>query len=156
MALKTPIAAALGLLVIGYISYPFVTLYRLEAAVQHGDTKTLRRLVDWPQVRQGIEADLARQRRDELPLFGASFIRKIVVTNAVTPTAVCAAIREMRAAKGEGDMIRSGWLEGPGTLMLDLGKVRLRMTLEGATWHVTRVWLPSSVLAAATDGGNDG
>ena len=152
MALKTPIAAALGILVIGYVSYPFLTLYRIESAVQRGDTRTLRRLVDWPQVQKGIEADLARQQqeRDELAPFGASFMRKVVVTNTVTPTAVCAALREIRAGKRASDPIRAGWLEGPGTLMLDMGQVRVRMQLEGAVWHVTRVWLPNPVLTAAT------
>jgi hypothetical protein len=157
MGLKTPLAAGLGLLAAAYIAYPFLTLYRIQSALAHDDTKTLRSLVDWPSVRAGIENDVAAQRQgDELPAFGASFMRAVAVKTTVTPAAICAVLRDMGTEKTGGATIRSAWMEGPGTLMLDLGGVRVRMAMQGGIWHVTRVWLPRPVLTAAASRGSEG
>ena len=89
-----------------YAAWPYVTLYRLRAAVLGGDATTLASLVDWDDVREGIKEDICDQVLDEpttaasgpttLPPFGASFIRGIAsneIDAMVTPQHLVAALR---------------------------------------------------------------
>jgi hypothetical protein len=152
MVARTPIVAALVLVVAvaGYAAYPCVTLYRLDGAVTRNDAAVLRRLIDWPQVRQGIEADLASGAGEQLAPFGAGFLRTIAVKAALTPETVLTALHADDRHGGPDTLrLRAAWLEGPGRLMLDLGGVRLRMELRGGAWEVTRAWLPDDVLTQA-------
>ena len=136
MATKTPIIVALGLLVAGYVAYPCLALYRLDSAMARGDTASLRRLIDWPQV--------------------SAFIRTVAVKNTVTPEAVLAAMHATAGEPGENPMwLRAAWPEGPGRLVLDLGTVRLRLELERGVWEVTRAWLPADVLTHARSASRD-
>ena len=156
MAVKAPLAAApvvavVGLLAATYVAYPCLTLYRLDCAVARGDAAALRRLVDWPRVRHGIEADLAGPR-DELAPFGAGFMRKIAVNSAVTPESVLTALNakpERSASSGLSGGLRGAWLDGPAEIVLDFGTIRLRLELHGGSWEVTRAWLSPDILARA-------
>ena len=150
-SISIPVLAGSVLLVTTYVAYPFLTLYRLDSAVERRDAKALRRLIDWPMVREGIESDLAAPR-DELAPFGAAFLRTVAIKAAVTPEAVLAALNA-KSGHAEGQAIsgrlHGAWLEGPSRLVLDLGTVRLRMELRHGAWEVTRAWLPPEVLAQA-------
>lgn len=150
MKLRTPLAAGLGLIAAAYVAYPCLTLYRLQSALARGDTVTLNRLVDWSAVRQGIEADLASERHDALPMFGAGFMRRIAVKSEVNPDSVVSAlrVREQESPSG-GTGISDAWLEGPRRLMIEADGMRMRMDLGLDGWQVTRVWLPHAVLATA-------
>lgn len=164
MPARTPIVAAavIGVAVAGYAAYPCVTLYRLDGAVARNDTVALRRLIDWPEVRQGIEADLASDQGQELPAFGTGFLRTVAVKAAVTPENVLTALRAddgsaaHKQASDDPMRLRAVWLEGPSRLMLDLGSIRLRMELRGGAWEVTRAWLPADVLTQARAAARDG
>lgn len=147
----TMIGLAGGVLVGAYVVYPCMMLYRLDEAVSHGDTAALRRLVDWPEVRQGLEADLARDDGNELAPFGASFMRTIAVKAAMTPENVISALHSVdRGDRGAAQPhLRGVWPEGPFTAIVDLGTVRLRVQLRRGEWQVTRVWLPPPVLTEA-------
>ena len=147
----SPVAAVVGLLVATYVAFPCLTLYRLDCAVARRDTDALRRLVDWPRVRRGIEADLAGPR-DELAPFGAAFLRKVAVNSAVTPESVLTALNtrpERTDSPGLSGRLRGAWLDGPAQLVLDFGTIRLRMELRRGSWEVTRAWLSPDVLARA-------
>jgi hypothetical protein len=85
-----------------YVAYPYVTLYRINVAIQSADAATLESLVNWPSVRQGIKEDICDLVVDEpepksagtLPAFGSSFMRGIAsnaIDRAVTPQALLAA-----------------------------------------------------------------
>ena len=156
-----PVVAVAGLLVAIYVAYPCLTLYRLDCAVARHDAAALRRLVDWPKVRHGIEADLAGPR-DELAPFGASFLRRVAVKSAVTPESVLTALNakpegarpegakpERAESQGLSGRLRGAWLNGPAQLVLDFGTIRLRMELRRGSWEVTRAWLPPDILAKA-------
>lgn len=145
------IGLAGGVLVGAYVVYPCMMLYRLDEAVSHGDTAALRKLVDWPEVRQGLEADLARDDGNDLAPFGASFMRTVAVKAAMTPENVISALHAVdhSARAGVQPRLRGVWPEGPFTAIVDLGTVRLRVQLRGGEWQVTRVWLPSTVLTEA-------
>jgi hypothetical protein len=67
-----------------YLGYPYATLYRIDLAVKHADAATLRSLVDWYSVREGLKEDICDMVMDgpvdqrpsnELAPFGASFVR---------------------------------------------------------------------------------
>jgi hypothetical protein len=156
MKLRTWLAAAAGGLLVGYVAYPCFTLYRLQTALACGDEATLKSLVDWRSVRQGIEADIQQERRNTLPMFGAGFMQQIAVKSAVSPSSVVSALRRRgdapAAAKGD-DGIRSAWLEGPGSLIVKADGLRMKMQLGLDGWQVTRVWLPQPVLQAALRAG---
>ena len=130
-----------------YVAYPCLMLYRLDNAVSRGDSRTLRSLVDWPEVRQGIEADLANGDGD-LPPFGAGLLRAVAVKAAMTPENVIAALHAVDRHDGSA-RLHGAWMEGPCTVIVDLGTARLRMQLQSGEWRVTRVWLPETVLTNA-------
>lgn len=138
-------------LVGAYIVYPCVMLYRLDGAVSRGDATALRTLVDWPEVRQGLESDLASADGSELAPFGASLLRNVAVKNAVTPENVVAALHmvDRSSPAGTAPHLRGVWPEGPFAAIVDLGTVRLRVELHGGEWRVTRAWLPPTVLTEA-------
>lgn len=142
----------IALVCCGYVAYPCMTLYRLDEAVSRGDAQALRKLIDWPEVRRGIEADLASDG-GELPPFGSMFMRTIAVKEAMTPENVLTALHAADARAGASApsavTLRGAWVEGPCTVIVDLGTVRLRMQLRGGEWRVTRAWLPEDVLTRA-------
>jgi len=134
---------------VGYVAYPCVMLYRLDEAVSRGDSRALQTLIDWPEVRQGIEADLADDG-GELPPFGAGFLRTVAVKAAMTPENVMAALHAVDRNDGAASAWpRAVWVEGPCTAIVDLGTVRLRLQLRRGEWRVTRAWLPETVLTQA-------
>lgn len=147
----TIIGVAVAVIVGGYVVYPCVMLYRLDEAVSQGNTAALRRLVDWPEVRQGLEADLARDDGNKLAPFGASFMRTVAVKVAMTPENVISALHAADSGRDDGDRprLRGVWPEGPFAAIVNLGTVRLRVELHGGEWRVTRVWLPQTVLTEA-------
>ncbi|MDQ2762403.1 MAG: DUF2939 domain-containing protein [Pseudomonadota bacterium] len=168
MILKTPMAAALAVLLAGYATWPCVTLYRLNAALHADDPATLRMLVDWPAVQAGVKQDLANDPSgtdsDGLAPFGASFRRSIAVDGHVTPAGLIATLRDTGATSGGGMGLRYAYFNGLSRVVvaLDTGRphqsARLLMQLREGAWQVTRAWLPTAMLRQAqrgTAGGQD-
>ena len=106
-----------GVLIVGYVAFPYYTLYRLGHAIRTGDAATVRSLVDWDSVREGIKEDVcddmaeasasahatpaAASGHDTLPAFGSSFIQGIAsseIDAAINPAALVSAARAMRPA----------------------------------------------------------
>jgi len=158
----------------GYIGYPYATLYRLDAAVRHSDAATLRSLVDWYSVREGLKEDIcdrvldtppAEARSDtELPPFGASFVRGMTgnaLDQAVTPETL---VSMSQAPKGPTVEPRSdahivwAFFDNPTEFSVDLrtdaavDPIRVVMELRGMRWMVRRVWLPHEMLDRAGSG----
>jgi hypothetical protein len=163
-----PILVAVLAVGVGYLAYPYVTLYRIGYAIHTGDTATLRALVDWPAVREGIKEDICddvatdpttADTGGKLPAFGAGFVRGMAV-NAVDQDVTPAAVVEMTHAQAtttQDAAMHVSWafFRGPDDFFVNLdaggrpGPIRLEMTLKGATWVVTRIWLPEALLAQA-------
>src|SRR5947209_18792171 len=105
-AMRKKALMALGVLAVGYVAYPYVTLLRLGDPIRRGDATPLEALVEWDQVREGIKEDICdnvltsppptQQTAEDhqsgsLPPFGFSFVRGIagnVIDKNVTPTAL--------------------------------------------------------------------
>ena len=55
---KWPVIIAAGASLIAFVAWPYVTAYRLKAAVRSGDTAALADLIEFPTLRQGLKEQL--------------------------------------------------------------------------------------------------
>ncbi|MBI2741663.1 MAG: DUF2939 domain-containing protein [Rhodospirillales bacterium] len=55
---RTLVLLILTTLLIGYLAYPYVTLYRLDRALEDHDAGTVAELIDWTAVRERLKADV--------------------------------------------------------------------------------------------------
>jgi hypothetical protein len=177
MRVRWPLLGTFAGLAACYIAYPYITLYRLGMAVHHADARTLQRLVDWPAVREGIKEDVCDQAAeasvatspDQLPAFGASFVRGIANTaidRAVTPEGLVAAISTPPTVSTPPAVVPAGpwgisvhvqwaFFVTPTTFDVSLKTpetrqpIRLQLELHDARWRVTRVRLPPQMLDPA-------
>jgi len=171
-AAKSIMAAVLAVGV-GYAAYPYVTLYRLGHAIHTGDAATLRTLVDWPAVREGIKEDICDNIADDpevtvsggkLPAFGASFVRGIAA-NAVDQQVTAEGLVDMThhhatgtALRGAAVRVNWAFFHDPTDFIVSLNApgqrepIKLQMNLTDAGWQVTRIWLPPALLDQANAG----
>ncbi len=170
MLLKAPfLAAAAAVLLVGgaYAASPFVTLYRLHEAIRTGDAATVRQLVDWDSVRDGLDEEVAGMAVDmpdtqavstgaRLAPFGFSFLRGVasrVVAAEVTPPKLLQALH----GGGEGSRfsLRFAYFNSPTEFLARFAaphrrEVQLRLNLEDGGWRVTRVWVPAGMIREMT------
>ena len=165
MPVTKPLLAACVLVALGYAAYPYVTLYRLQAAIHSGDAQALKTLVNWPAVREGIKHDICDRQaatpdRGELPGFGASFVSGIAtqaVDRRVTPEGLVKAAHATGPGPAEGSGVQVQWafFDGPTQFTVSLSTpgqpapIRLQMRLRDTEWRVDRVWLPPNLLDQA-------
>lgn len=170
MRAKWPALATFVVLGAGYVGYPYATLYRLDAAVRQSDAATLRSLVDWYAVREGLKEDICDMVLDEptqsrpsneLAPFGASFVRGMTgnsVDRTVTPQTVMSMIRTGEAGTPAEAHVAWAFFENPTRFSVELRAaglaqpIRLVMELQGLSWKVQRVWLPNALLERAGSG----
>ncbi len=169
MRVRWPLLATVVTASFAYFAYPYVTLYRLGAAVQTADAATLERLVDWYSVREGIKEDICDLVIDEgsasmtpgkLPAFGSGFVRSIAsnaIDKQVTPQAIVAATsapRTQPSPAGAMSKVRvsRAFFDSPTVFTVDLrtqgmqDPIRMELDLRGGVWQVRRVWLPEEML----------
>jgi hypothetical protein len=149
----------------GYFSYPYVTLWRLHAAVRQADAAALSVMVDWNAVREGLKEDLAdagvgagspaERPGNELAPFGRSFVRGIThgfVDKQVTPETVAALPFATAADRSDAPTVISAFFDSPTRFVVAVRTVgaaepvRLEMRLRDLRWQVCRVWLPNELL----------
>jgi hypothetical protein len=169
MRARWPFLATVLSVLVAYVVYPYVTLYRLGLAIRNTDTAILESFVDWPAVREGIKEDVCDLAFDEpdpksggaLPPFGASFMRGITsnaVDQAVTPQALLIATSHLPLAASssarQGPDVHVTWafFDSPTTFTVSLfalsqaEPIKLEMELRKGEWRVQRVWLPIAEL----------
>jgi hypothetical protein len=105
MNLKAPLIV-LGILLAGYIAYPYLAVHALVDAVESGDPARIEPKVDWPAVRQGFKDDLSGalagnsdKRNSGIALLGMALGAKLMggaVDALVTPEGLAGIIREGR------------------------------------------------------------
>jgi len=160
------------LMVAGYVASPFIALWRLEAALDRGDTQALERRVDWRAVRDGVKQDItdgvigpvqAQLAANTLPPFGASFVAGIAdtaVEREVTPQNLVAVMRQMRPAQPPLNPFACfDWAFFDGLTRFSIvvhiagdeedSHMRLRMELRAGTWTIIRAWIPQEIVERA-------
>lgn len=170
--------AVLVLFVLCYAGGPFVTLWRITRAVDHGDLDVLRGVIDWNAVRQGVKDDTAAGLlgmpsqtlavSNTLPPFGAGFVRGIVATTVdrrVTPQGLLQVARLLAAQAGPGGeapfpTIVNARFSSPAQFDLsvrvpcqdaDEEPLHLRLTFENGGWRLMRVWIPQDLMDRAAN-----
>lgn len=167
-----------GLLLVctAYAVSPFVALWRISHAIDAGDTATLRAMIDWPAVRQGLKDDITdgiigvpRETlvaSNSLPPFGASFVSGIAasaIERAVSPQSLVQAARVL--APVESSAGGSSWpsIVGAGFASLsafdmtvrapcqeaDEAPMRIRLEFRRGIWTISRVWVPQDLMDRA-------
>jgi hypothetical protein len=170
MRARWPVLAVFVGLAGAWLSYPYVTLYRLDIAVRRADAATLRSIVDWQAVREGLKEDICDRVLDEpanarpaneLAPFGASFVRGITgnaIDRTVTPESVASMTRA--ASEPPRNAVHLAWafFDNPTEFSVQLRTdaaaepIRVVMELRGMRWRVRRVWLPDALLERASSG----
>jgi hypothetical protein len=119
-----PILSVLAIVAVAYMAYPYVALYRLQAALGSGNPDSLAAMVDWDQVRDGLKQEIADQVVDPpapvrataqlasnvLPPFGSGFVKGIAakaVDDAVTPETVARMIRPAAVDEGAANPLEA-------------------------------------------------
>ncbi|HLZ65005.1 MAG TPA: DUF2939 domain-containing protein [Aliidongia sp.] len=122
MNLKAPLIIV-GILLAGYVAYPYLALYALVDAVESGDAARIEPKVDWPAVRQGFKDDLngaldiRQDKQDQgLGLLGMALGAKLLggaVDALVTPDGLAGIIRA-----GRRDRAAAAAIGGSGGLLV--------------------------------------
>ncbi len=173
MRSKLSIGSAFLLLTLAYLASPYVALWRLEAALETGDTLTLEQGVDWKSVREGLKQDIAdgvigpvqaQLAANTLPPFGSSFITGIAdtaVDREVTPKNLVAVMRQMRPSESAGsplDCFAWAFFDGLTTFTVTVknadeesedGHLRLLLKLQHGRWTLMRAWVPQEIVERA-------
>ena len=170
MRARWPILAGFLILGSGYLGYPYFTLYRLDVAVRGSDSETLRSLVDWHAVREGLQEDICdmvldqpREARPsgELAPFGASFVRGMTgnaLDRTVTPETLVSLSQGAEARPATVARVEWAFFSNPTEFLVDLRAagsaepIRIVMELHDLRWKVRRVWLPNELLMHAGSG----
>jgi hypothetical protein len=163
-----PVLGVFILLSLGYFSYPYCTLYRLDFAMRHADAATLRSLVDWYAVREGLKEDLCDMATDEpgdvrqtneLPPFGAGFMRGIalnVVDRTVTAETLAGMTRTAAPDPASAPHLIWAFFDNPTQFAVEVragggAPIHMVMQLRDLRWQVRRVWLTNEMLGHAGD-----
>ena len=131
----------------------------------------LNTLVDWFAVREGLKEDIcdmvleespsAPRAANELPPFGAGFVRGITGTmldQTITPESVVSMTRP--GAEEPAPAAHFGWafFSDPTRFSFDVladgtsEPIHVEMHLRNLRWQVRRVWLPNTLLERAGAG----
>ncbi len=166
----------LFIVLLGYAASPFIALFQLQMALDHGDAARLEQRIDWASVREGLKQDISdgiigpvqtQLAGNTLPQFGASFMAGIansMIEHDVTPQNLIAVMRQMR--NGHESEVQPSIMrclagitfDGPASFNVvvsapgedpDDGHLRLRLELQHGTWRVVRAWIPQDMVERA-------
>lgn len=139
-----------------YLSWPYATLWRLNAAIVAGDEAALARLVELPAVREEIARRLNKERPSAIAEFSDDFIAWLesgirrngagALDDLVTLDWVRAEL-EARALDRRGFLpgLTHAWFEGPFYFAVrlgptDPGALHLRLRFIGVGWRLVTLY----------------
>jgi hypothetical protein len=159
-----------AILLAAYIGYPYLTLYWIDQALFTDNARALERLVDFPQVRTALKAEVklavleraheAAEKRPILGIFGAALAGLLApalvdsaVDEMVTPDAILdneTVVEHRREGKSFVDFVTYAFFASPTEFTVDLKDpekpdsptVTAIMELTGFRWRVVAVKLP--------------
>lgn len=160
----------LVILATAYVGYPYLTLYWLDRALLTDDQESLEQLVDFPEVRADLKAEVQAQvlgkaqeikeKRPILGIFGEALTKLFgpdlvdsTVDSMVTPEAILSnptVVEHREKDESFVDFITYAFFTNPTTFRFDLKDpqkldsptITALMTLEGFRWKVVDVELP--------------
>jgi len=147
----------LGLPLLAYLLWPYVTLWRLDAAVRSADPKALDALVDLAAVRDEIKRKLNKDEQSSIERLSDPFIAWLQAgirtqgNAAVDRLVTLDWVRERllaRNAPGETGFlgrVSRAYLDAPDGVRVSIGPadanpIWVRMELQGFSWRVTAVY----------------
>jgi hypothetical protein len=155
--------ALLLLLILGFVLYPYVTLYRLGQALDRGDTATLDRLIDWEAVRGKFRDDMLARASMGLPrddaqaaALGAELLNSLgrplidAASRSAMSSRLLVATYRNRFGTGETSpyqAVRWAFFRSPREFAVTLQPVdngpplSFVLRLDGVSWRVDRVML---------------
>jgi hypothetical protein len=170
MRAKRLILATFVIVGVGYLAYPYAVLYHLNIAVRASDDQSLRSMVDWYAVREGLKEDLCDmvleeptpRPANELAPFGESFVRGITATQvdqSFTPAAIMTMVHGADDGVGPAAHLEWAFFDNPTHFVVDVrvdgtsGPLQIEMNLrDDMRWHVSRLHLPNEMLEGAPVG----
>lgn len=160
----------LAILVAAYVGYPYLTLYWLDQALLNDDQEALERLVDFPQVRADLKAEMqgqvlekaaeVKEKRPILGTFGEALTKLVApglvdssVDGMVTPEAILSnptVVEHREKNESFVDFITYAFFTAPARFIFDLKDpekpdsptVTAIMKLDGFRWRVVGVEVP--------------
>jgi hypothetical protein len=158
------------LVVAAYVGYPYLTLYWIDRALLTNDEPALERLVDWPEVRKGLKADvklaLIDAAQTQVGKDGVAGVFGAALTALLVPTLVDSAVEEWvtpekvlnseevvkhrQAQKSFADFVTYAFFISPTEFRVDLKdpndpespSITALMRLTGLRWQVVAIMLP--------------
>ena len=160
----------LAILIAAYVGYPYLTLYWLDQALLNDDQEALERLVDFPQVRADLKAEMQgqvfekaqeiKEKRPILGTFGEALTKLFApdlvdssVDGMVTPEAILnnpTVVEHRKKDESFVDFITFAFFTAPARFIFDLKDpekpdsptVTAIMKLDGFRWRVMGVEVP--------------
>jgi DUF2939 family protein len=156
--------------VAAYVGYPYLTMYWLDQALLTDDQKSLEQLIDFPQVRADLKADVnaqvlgkAQEIKEKRPILGtfgqaltelfAPDMVDSAVDGMVTPQAILnnpTVVEHRKEDESFADFVTYAFFAAPTRFTFDLKDpekpdsptVTAVMALDGLRWRVVGVDLP--------------
>lgn len=151
-------------LLVGYLAYPYVTLYRLDRALENRDAGMIAKLIDWPAVREQLKTDVATSLTTQayggsgpeavgaaIALALSPYVLDPVAERVVSPSGLIAWYSEARRSGRSSTLweaVSYAFFRTPMRFEVTLrmndpqySNVGFEMRLEGIRWRVNRlVW----------------
>lgn len=161
---------ALLVLLAAYIGYAYLTLHWMNQALLSNDKPALERLVDFPEVRKRLKAEIklgvmdkTQELTENRPVLGnlsaalAGLVAPALVDSAVdtmvTPEAILSneeVVEHRKAGKSFSDFVTYAFFSAPAAFTIDLKDperpdsptLTVIMRLTGLRWRVVAIRLP--------------
>lgn len=151
-------------LAIAYLIYPYVTLYRLDRALEARDAATISELIDWPVFRQQLKTDIGSSlvtrghEGNGIETLGAAlgmalspYVLDPLAEAVLSPSGLITWYSEARQSGQSSTLIEAisyAFFSAPTRFDVSLRTnepqyptLRFEMRLEGVRWRVSRLLL---------------
>lgn len=155
--MKTLLSAFI-LLLLGFLAWPFSTIYRLDQALQTDDRLTIERLVDIHLIQQQIKKKMNKEVESTIGDVSNSFVEWLqtglqqlgsgAIESMVNIDWAVTQLRSHNVDPSQGgffDHLSYAFFDGPDSLLLRIGEldespVHAHLTLQGTEWRITAIY----------------
>ena len=155
--MKTLLSAFI-LLLLGFLAWPFSTIYRLDQALQTDDRLTIERLVEIHLIQQQIKKKMNKEVESTIGDVSNSFVEWLqtglqqlgsgAIESMVNIDWAVTQLRSHNLDPSQGgffDHLSYAFFDGPDSLLLRIGEldespVHAHLTLQGTEWRITAIY----------------